>query len=374
MASPINVAFGVGNPDISEMAVGVAEKLTIAAVALGDHIIPRGDKPSQGAVWYAWASNAGLEESEFTYLSSWIEDAYGKPVSDRMSEEAQKHVNGTNLRLSVKPSSGETRMVAGGTITTNLPNSASLGSVAGGVVGGAKVDSLFGAGSNAAGFSAVTVNAAADALAQSIQEGEIPILTWAFITTTIPPMGHAEVRYGVDPSTTKLYKTMKDSVGITLLPKLCSSSTSTLQEFNAHFLAASTALNQSGYSGGAHRISACWMEVQRFLPAVALVRAYFTEVMRRYPGRGLPVLVDMHIVLLIVCAAMGGASSDSADKAAVTRLEMSLAAFRVEHASMKAELKELMAGRPKCEHCGRFGHKKKDCFDLRGKKEDKDDP
>ena len=74
-----------------------------------------------------------------------------------------------------------------------------------------------------------------DVSAQGFDAGTIATLTFAMHTARLPPEGHEEVKYGVDPSSmTRSYKAMKGAHG-TLLWDLVTLDKTTFREFKDHF-------------------------------------------------------------------------------------------------------------------------------------------
>ena len=136
--------------------------------------------------------------------------------------------------------------------------------------------------------------------AHGMPAGAIAILTFLLHTARRPPPGHEAVKYGVDPSTvTKLYRSMKDGVG-SLLWDLVSSSTSTLKDFQGHFHRAVQAAE--GDPLIQQRLSSHWMEMSQYFDSVEMLRSYYRKYLTLRSGRGLPKLVDEHIVMLVMCS------------------------------------------------------------------------
>ena len=158
----------------------------------------------------------------------------------------------------------------------------------------------------------------------------------------------------------------------TLLPDLVAPlSTTTKEQIHAHMTDAMEACKSIGWDAGASRISDMWHRTSRTFKSSALIRAYLIEYLRKYRGRGIPVLIDQDAVILCLGAAIGGGDSDAAVAklttkvtevvAALGELKQTVGQVKQEFADFKKAAKEKEANRPKCAYCGAFGHTEDKC-------------
>ena len=109
---------------------------------------------------------------------------------------------------------------------------------------------------------------------------------------------------------TKLYKGLQSSVG-TLLWDLVSKSSTTMKDFQDHFHRGVQAASMDPQIQ--QRLSGHWMHISQYFDTVEMLRAYYKKFLTLRVGRGLPQLVDEHIVTLVICSEFarmqGGGSS-----------------------------------------------------------------
>ena len=76
------------------------------------------------------------------------------------------------------------------------------------------------------------------------------------------------------------------------LLKWCNDPKTTVADFNDHIFVASACLRQAGLQNASTRLNSAWMEIQSCLPVAPMISKYFSEYLRKYAGRFLPVLID----------------------------------------------------------------------------------
>ena len=101
------------------------------------------------------------------------------------------------------------------------------------------------------------------------------------------------------------------------LLKWCNDPNTKVSDFNDHMLAASGCLRQAGLQTASTRLTSAWMEIQSCLPVAPMISKYFSEYLRKYAGRFLPVLIDQLLVQKVMTHLVSDScsSSKSADNA-----------------------------------------------------------
>ena len=91
-----------------------------------------------------------------------------------------------------------------------------------------------------------------------------------------------------------------------------------MKDFQDHFHRAVQAAE--GDSAIQQRLSAHWMELSQYFDSVEMMRTYYRKYLTVKSGRGLPKLIDEHIVMLVMCSELErargcGPSGSSAQEA-----------------------------------------------------------
>ena len=379
MSGLLDAALLKGDKEAPQLDTGLADRLTTAAQQLGSYSVPVGFHTANGMKWQALWVRAGLNPGEILAVLAWLEEAY----SEDMAERASKPL----------PALFPTELTATSMVKTphppGLPSSAVSSMIAKEAAPGPRLD--FGTSTlppydpsamaetkmetATAGATAAHPNLAADTEAMHMTAGEIADSNFTFLTGSSPPPNSTDIKYASDPTKTKLWARYS-GVGQTTLVTLFNSKTSTIMDFNSHFLAVTQQMRQSGQLIGVELVTSAWMEIQNAMPTVELMRIYLREYTRVYAGRFLPLKVDQKLVLKSMTLQMSGGSDVALS---VAQLTSELAAMRSEMASVTAavetlrtsagtikqdvnNLKEKMTALgPVCTYCSRPGHKAKDC-------------
>ena len=331
---------------------------------MGAHVVPCGDVEANGMLWLLMATYARLNTSELLALIMWLEVAY----SATMSARAAAHLpNGLVSAVALPNVSAAAPAVSASAapLPPTPPSASAMPPSLLSLMGGGNSSAM------AAGQGTANVTSAAKLTEDSashggMDAGEIATLTFVLLTASPPPAGHAEIRYGSDLTSTKPYRYLTSakggSVG-TLLPDLVApASSATKEQIHAHMTDAMEACKSIGWDAGASRISDMWHRISRTFKSAALIRAYLLEYLRKYRGRGIPVLIDQDAVILCLGAAIGGGDSDAAlakmsskmSEIASTMAELKQTVTQVKQdlADFKKSVKEKDAARPKCNYCG----------------------
>ena len=341
---------------------------------MGPHVVPVGDGEANGMLWRLLATRARLDSSELLALILWVEMAY----SAEMSARTTAHLPAGLLQTVAPPvATAASTVMSGAPASSSVapPISSSLPPSLLSLMGGAPPSAT---NAMTSGASAVTSAAklTEDSTAHGgMDAGEIATLTFILLTASPPPADHAEIKYGSDLTSTKPYRYLSSakggSVG-TLLPDLVSPlSTASKEQIHAHMTDAMEACKSIGWDAGAARISDKWHRVSRTFKSSSLIRAYLMEYLRKYRGRGIPVLIDQDAVILCLGAAIGGGEADAAITkltskltevaAAVADMKQTVNQVKQDLSDFKKATKEKDAGRPKCAYCGAFGHTADKC-------------
>ena len=368
---------------------GVADKLREAARLQGDVSVPTATGAVVGAQFRGLADKAMLEENEALALMFWLEEVYGKEAADRYLKPLPTFHQVNVAPPPPAPGSNAPQPVVAPTAAANAPISQTFAQL----MANANAPAVAPIGNVMQAPTApdmyVSPQEREDEAAHGMNAGMIAVLTFLVHTSRLPPVGDAQVKYGVDPSSMqKLYRGMKESVG-TLLWDLVKSETSTMKEFQDHFHRATQAA--AGSWPIQQRISSHWMEMMQYFDTVGMVRAYYRKFLTIRSGRGLPKLIDEHIVMLVMCAelertrtASSGGGANSAEVAAlaaavekstrvveagketISDLKAKMGEIKNDLNNLKSEVKAVKeksssaksagAADRKCDYCGQTGH------------------
>ena len=317
-----------GVEDAPELAAGVSEKLKLASAA-NDFAPSTRSVHTLAKEARALADAAGLNGIELTRFATWLFDAYS-------AEAAALFEKAVPLQMTV-PSQITSQAK---TTPVRTPDEEAYGRAfdraearGGDYERGVRFQSArapfspfvppedHGSPMDKADLDTPTSEQmAADCAAQGLKGTQLIQLTFTLHTARKPPPEHEELRYGVDPANMpKLYKTYKTASG-TMLWDLVNSDKTTMVALRDHMHRAQQQA-RSMDSGIASRIGDHWGEMQQFFgDSVKLIRAYYRKFLQLYAGRGLPVLVDKEIVMLILCCEMQTESAGGDDTKRLTEL------------------------------------------------------
>ena len=378
MSGLLDEALFKGVEGKAQLDTGLANRLAAAAHQLGAYSVPVGTHTANGMKWQALWARAGFHPGEVLAVLAWLEEAYSAELSKRAADPL--------------PSLAPTEHLGAALDKTPRPPGLSAPSKA-----AAKDDTQpsrldFESGSyqpydpSAAAETKVVVtatedavfvhpNLAADMEAMHMTQGDIADSNFMFLTGSSPPPNATDIKYASDPTKTKLW-TRYSGAGQTTLVSLFNSKTSTIMDFNSHFLTVTQQMRQAGKVIGVELVTSAWMEIQNAMPTVELMRIYLREYTRVYAGRFLPIKVDQKLVLKSMTLQMSGGSDVTLS---VNQLTSELSAMRSELAAVTAamealrtstgavkqdvnNLKDKMASMgPLCTYCHKPGHKAKDC-------------
>jgi len=236
---------------------------------------------------------------------------------------------------------------------------------------------------------------ASDCAAHQMEGAAIIRLTFVLHTARKPPPEHDELVYGVDPANMpKLYKSYKGASG-TLLWDLANSDKTTMAQMRDHMHRAQQSARMLD-PRFATRISDHWGEMQQYFgDSIVMIRAYYRKYLQLYAGRGLPMLVDKDILVLILCSTFQSSNLGEGDtksgeqlekqtklieslKDQVSDLKASVGSFKEEIKQIKEQVKELKAPKAFCNWCKQkgfpaVGHKESDCLKKKAAKDAGDD-
>ena len=162
---------------------------------------------------------------------------------------------------------------------------------------------------------------------------------------------------------------------------MCNDPKTTVADFNDHILAASSCLCQAGLQSASTRLTSAWMQIQSCLPVAPMISKYFSEYLRKYAGRFLPVLVDQLLVQKVMTHLVSDSCSrsKSADNAmalvndlrsdihlltsTIRDLKSGLAAAKSEVTELKKKVAELEKPKPQvvCSYCKGNNHTERNC-------------
>ena len=381
----MDAALKVGEANLAPLATGVADKLRDAATAHGDLVVPKNvdGKAVLGQEFRTLAHLAALSPIEMGVMHSWFEAAYSVEVAARFLLELPTF-NVTTPPPMLAPAPSTALLMPGSGLSGGIstpPGAATFSHLAGGGYPAAAASAPMGNLTTAT--SGLAPHLAEDEAAQRMTAGEIALLTWILHIARPPPPGHDAVKYGVDPpAVAKLYKEYGGSG--TRLWDLVKDEKTTLRELQGHFHRAISAAE--GSPKIAQRLSDHWMEVQQHFDSVGLMRRYYSRFLVMRAGRGIPKLIDEHIVMLVLLdeiERVRGSSSSSgmAEATAVMEKAMSsVESFKTTVSDIKSKMsdlkqdvnnlknelstlkKDIKPGKPSpagdkvCTYCGKNGH------------------
>ena len=370
----LNVASGLESEP--QLAMGLADKLRVAMNA-DNGLLPTAKPPVVGRQLRLLAGKAGLSGIEAFNFSIWVEENYGSETLTRF--EQLLTIPSLTPHTFSGPVVAPPAAAPAAAPAPLAPLAASFAAMA--------ASGMAPAPAAPPAPLAMTEQLREDVTAQGFDAGTIATLTFAMHTARLPPEGHEEVKYGVDPtSMTRLYKAMKNAHG-TLLWDLVTSDKTTFREFQDHFHAASQATAQ--IPAVSQRLAAHWMEMQRYFDSATLVRAYYRRLLTTVRGRGIPSLVHQDILLLVMSAELGkvagagagGAGMDAAvermtklvdsQKELLSSMKETVGTLKSDVNNIKADLKSMkdkLASMNICTYCGQPGHSERNCHK---KKKDK---
>ena len=296
----------------AQLASGVVAKLVKAAEA-SSLLTVTAQGTVVGVQWRRVAEAADLGAAEMGALRDWIEEIHSKEAADRFSSSlppvsvtvkeelpaaalapaaSSKLVYSTSAAAAAPPAGEFERLMAGGSSASADP---------------------FGLRSSSLPLpSPMSDTEREDVAAHGFDSGKIASLTWLIHTARPCPPNSVDFKYGVDPSAVrKLYGGLQSSVG-TLLWELVKSDISTMKDFQNHFYRAVQAAVDADIRA---RISNHWTEMMQYFDSVEMVRSYYKKFLTIRSGRGLPKIIDEHIVMLVMCSELersrGGTSSSA---------------------------------------------------------------
>jgi hypothetical protein len=368
--------------DAVVLAPGISAKLITAAEAEGDHVIPTSRATVVGKQFKVLATLAGLTMSELNALCTWLEEAYSPEAAERFEHDLKMMTPATLPSPAASGTGGAPAAADAAAAKALAEAEASADSAAAkfaalklSATGFAPMPKLL----STSTASGITANEAADNAAHGFTEaGMIALLTWTFMCARIPNMASDDVKYGVAPDGTKLYKTYKGG-HTSMLYDLVHKATTTLPDLRDHMHAAVSAARD--YPPVAKRLADHWLEMQRyFANSARLMIRYYQKFLLNMRGRGLPDLIDRDLVLLVLCESTGNPGGDEEHakqmkemaekldkmKSLVDSLKETVSDLKGSVGSLKNEVKEAKGNSKWCSWCAAkgfkaSGHLEKDC-------------
>ena len=390
-ASVMDIALRAGDGAVAQLAAGVADKLRDAVAKYGDLLTPTSTdgRAVLGQEFRMLADHASLQAVEMGVLNNWLELAYSAEVAARFQLDVPTF-NVANVPLQLVPPPVAMPQLLGPGIPATPAGAATFNQMSQGMFGAPPQQQPLVApmASLTTATSARSPHQAADEAAHGMEAGEIALLTWLLHTARQPPPGHDSVKYGVDPPTvTKLYREYRGSG--TILWDMIKDEKTTLRDMQGHFHRAIQ--SAEGSPRIVQRLADHWMEMQQHFDSVELMRSYYSRFLIMRAGRGLPKLVDEHIVMLVMVDELGrvrrgaggaGAAESAAVlekamssveslKSTVTELKSKVSDLKQEVNNMKNEVSNLKKEKPpkekvdlkdrECNYCGTRGHTEAFC-------------
>ena len=142
---------------------------------------------------------------------------------------------------------------------------------------------------------------------------------------------------------TKLYREYRGSG--TILWDMIKDEKTTLRDMQGHFHRAIQ--SAEGSPKIVQRLADHWMEMQQHFDSVELMRSYYSRFLIMRAGRGLPKLVDEHIVMLVMVDELGrvrrgAGGAGAAESAAVMEKAMSsIESFKSTVTDLKSKVSDL---------------------------------
>ena len=364
-------ALLVAEKSVPQLDAGIADKLA-QAVREGC-TVPTGTSHVNGERWRLIADAANLSKKDTRELALWLEEVYSEAMAERFAQAPRDITSASRVQtgLPAAPSASSYDP------ETAFKGETSSGPGLSGITTAADFDRLIAsmspAGRPPSGHvsAPVPVTLTVDSDAQDGATGDqLATLTFVFQTGVMPP-ADSGIRYGSDPSLSKSFTKVKGGHS-TVLPDLLRGDGASTMDLHNHFGAGVNLLRANGYEKMSRRLSDMWAELQRHLPAFELQKAYLIGYMRKYPGRGIPILLDRDLVLLAIATSTQSGPSEQMTKLTtdLTEIRKELASMKekvAEVAAMKNELAQLKtkvaAGRTAktCTWCGGMGHDEATC-------------
>ena len=344
----MDVALQAGDASVTPLAAGVADKLRDAVAKYGELIIPTSTdgRVVLGQEFRMLANHSALQPVEMGVLMGWLENAYGPEVAARFQLEVPTF-NVANVPLQLVPPSIAAPQLLGPGIPATPAGAATFHQMSQGLYGAPPLQQQLVApmaSLTTATFASRSPHQAADEAAHGMEAGEIALLTWLLHTARQPPPGHDSIKYGVDPPTvTKLYREYRGSG--TILWDMIKDEKTTLRDMQGHFHRAIQ--SAEGSPKIVQRLADHWMEMQQHFDSVELMRSYYSRFLIMRAGRGLPKLVDEHIVMLVMVDELGrvrrGASGAGAAEttAILDKAMSSIESFKATVTDLKTKVSDL---------------------------------
>ena len=373
----MDAALCVGLTGVVQLEAGLAMKLKNAAATCGTHSVPVGSHESNGMLWATLMMAAQLDAMESAAVYNWLEQAYSAEMSTRAQDILPlAHVPAvtvpqtlTTPSAAVAPRGGQADTISALLAALGVATPHGLPAVTPAVT----------ALQPAAVSATMRINLLADIAEQQITEGDLAPATYALHTASMPPADDASIKYHCGVENGKSYRHHAAATHNNTLLKLCNDSKTTVADFNDHILAASSCLGQAGLQSASTRLTSAWMQIQSCLPVAPMISKYFSEYLRKYAGRFLPVLVDQLLVQKVMTHLVSDSCSrsKSADDAmalvndlrgdihlltsTIRDLKSGLAAAKSEVTEMKKKVAELEKPKPICSYCKGNNHTERNC-------------
>ena len=373
----MDAALCVGT-SVVQLESGLAIKLKDAADTCGPHSVPVGSHECNGMLWATLMKAARMTPVECIAVYTWLEQAYSIGMSTRAQAILPMvHVPAVTVPPTLTTPSSSAAP-AGGQADTISALLTALG-VATPPVLPAVTPSV--TALQPAVSATMQINLLADISNQQITEGDLAPATYALHTASMPPADDASIKYHCGVENGKSYRHHAAATHNNTLLKLCNDSKTTVADFNDHILAASSCLGQAGLQSASTRLTSAWMQIQSCLPVAPMISKYFSEYLRKYAGRFLPVLVDQLLVQKVMTHLVSDSCSrsKSADDAmalvndlrgdihlltsTIRDLKSGLAAAKSEVTEMKKKVAELEKPKPQviCSYCKGNNHTERNC-------------
>ena len=354
---PLDEALMLDDKHTVELAPGIVAKF-YSTYEPGVTPVPVGTSPVNGVRWRTIIDKAHLNDSEMLLFLIWLEEAHGAAIHARALLPLQmlapslpsRSTAGGVKQEATQPSLSEQYGVHANPAWAPGPPSARNPERP----PQREPDS----DANDPSPNPILV---LDMAAQGGMNGaSLSTLTFVMLTCRLPP-SDKDLGYGTDPTMSKAYSKAKTGGHGTLLLDLLGKTSTTGAELHAHFLLASEILRGCGETTAAQRLSEMWAVVQRTLPPLEMQRKYLSEYIRKYAGRGIPVLIDKDVVMLVLALCYGANSLD----ATVEAQRRELAHQSSELAALRAQLGEITIALKKkdpkdtgnfCLYCHQAGH------------------
>ena len=329
-----------------QLGTGIADKIC-AAFRPGISSVPTtGAAEVNGVKWRLLIDKALLTPDETDHFLIWLEEEHGPDIVQRARQPPRHLDTPSSVSLAGNYSGVKQEEVLAPprqqySATSGLGGPSALFSS----VSPGRTRAEPYAGRN--DVTAANLILASDMAAMGGMNGQsITTLTFVMLTCRLPPQDK-DLGYGTDPTMSKAYSKVKQSGhGTLLIDLLGQSSSAGSANLHSHFLLASETLRGCGEFAAAQRLSEMWAIVQRTLPPVEMQRKYLMEYIRKYAGRGIPILIDKDLVMLVLAVCYGanplGAKLETLSHES-NQLRAELAVIRTEIAQVKKMADDLKA-------------------------------